>query len=118
LTIKRADRVVEPSCCPPDLSAPAKLRANDPAADARLASFAKALGHPTRVRIVRLLAARDTRMCSHLVDELPLAQSTVSEHLRVLRAAGLIRTSNVGPRGGYCLVPSALRQLKQLLKDL
>ena len=60
-----------------------------------------------RVRIVRMLAARDTRMCSHLVDELPLAQSTVSEHLRILRAAGLVRTSETGPRGGYCLVPSA-----------
>jgi ArsR family transcriptional regulator, arsenate/arsenite/antimonite-responsive transcriptional repressor len=52
------------------------------------------------------------------VDELPLAQSTVSEHLRILRGAGLIRTSSAGPRGGYCLVPSALKQLKQLLKDL
>ncbi len=65
-----------------------------------------------------MLASRDTRMCSHLVDELPLAQSTVSEHLRVLRAAGLIRTHDQGPRAGYCLVPSALQQLKQLLKDL
>jgi len=57
-------------------------------------------------------------MCSHLVDELPLAQSTVSEHLRILRAAGLVRTSADGPRAGYCLVPSALRRLKQLLGDL
>ena len=65
-----------------------------------------------------MLAARDTRMCSHLVDELPLAQSTVSEHLRILRNAGLIRTSDAGPRGGYCLDVGALRQLKQLLKDL
>ena len=97
---------------------PANLTENDPEADVRLASFAKALGHPIRVRIIRLLASRDTRMCSHLVDELPLAQSTVSEHLRILRAAGLVRTSDAGPRGGYCLVPSAVRQLKQLLKDL
>jgi ArsR family transcriptional regulator len=107
-----------PACCPPDLTPPEKLPANDPEADTRLAGFAKALGHPTRVRIIRLLASRDTSMCSHLVDELPLAQSTVSEHLRILRAAGLIRTSSVGQRGGYCLVPSALKQLKQLLKDL
>lgn len=111
-------RIVAPECCPPDLGTALALRPDDPAADARLAAFAKALGHPTRVRIIRLLASRDSRMCSHLVDDLPLAQSTVSEHLRILRAAGLVRTSDAGPRGGYCLVPSALTQLKQLLSDL
>ena len=108
----------DPSCCPPEVAALPLLRPDDPAADARLAGFAKALAHPTRVRILRLLASRDSRMCSHLVDELPLAQSTVSEHLRILRAAGLVRTSGAGPRGGYCLVPSALTQLTLLLKDL
>jgi ArsR family transcriptional regulator, arsenate/arsenite/antimonite-responsive transcriptional repressor len=118
LTMTKARAAPDLPCCPPDRAAPAKLPPNDPEADARLAAFAKALGHPTRVRIIRLLAARDARMCSHLVDELPLAQSTVSEHLRILRGAGLIRTSSAGPRGGYCLVPSALKQLKQLLKDL
>ena len=106
------------ACCPPDDTPRPRLAPDDPAADRQLAAFAKALGHPTRVRIVRLLAARDTSMCSHLVDELPLAQSTVSEHLRLLRAAGLVRVSAAGPRGGYCLVPSAIRQLKQLLTGL
>ena len=77
-----------PACCPPDLATPdTPPQANDTEGDAHLAAFAKALGHPVRVRIVRLLASRDTSMCSHLVDELPLAQSTVSEHLRILRAA-------------------------------
>lgn len=115
----RRTRSTPPGCCPPDrATAPPLPRPDDPAADALLAGFAKALGHPTRVRILRLLVARDARMCCHLVDELPLAQSTVSEHLRILRAAGLVRTSDEGPRGGYCLVPSALKQLKQLLKDL
>ncbi len=103
---------------PPEPARVTRLAPSDPAADLRLAAFAKALGHPMRVRIVRLLAARDARMCSHLVDELPLAQSTISEHLRILRAAGLVRASEAGPRGGYCLVPSALAQLKQLLTDL
>lgn len=111
-------RSAAPGCCPPDAATRPALRPDDPAADARLAAFAKALGHPSRVRLLRLLASRDSRMCSHLVDELPLAQSTVSEHLRILRAAGLVRTSGAGPRGGYCLVPSAFKQLKQLLKDL
>ena len=118
LTMQRRRRPSEPDCCPPEAPGLPAPRPDDPEADARLAAFAKALGHPMRVRIVRMLAARDTRMCSHLVDELPLAQSTVSEHLRILRAAGLVRTGEAGPRAGYCLVPSALKQLKQLLKDL
>lgn len=84
-------------------------------ADAELAAFSKAIGHPVRVRILRMLARREARMCCHIVDELPLAQSTVSEHLRILRDAGLIRVSEQGPRGGYCIVPSALKRLKALL---
>ena len=116
--MKTRPRPSDRDCCPPEGPGLPAPRPDDPEADRRLAAFAKALGHPMRVRIVRMLAARDTSMCSHLVDELPLAQSTVSEHLRILRAAGLIRTSEAGPRGGYCLVPSALKQLKQLLKDL
>jgi ArsR family transcriptional regulator len=106
------------SCCPPEVPRTPRVRPDDPAADTQLAAFTKALGHPTRVRILRLLAARHARMCSHIVDELPLAQSTVSEHLRILRAAGLVRTNEDGPRAGYCIVPSALRRLKQLLGDL
>lgn len=106
------------ACCPPDDTPRPRLAPGDPAADRQLATFAKALGHPTRVRIVRLLAARDSSMCSQLLDDLPLAQSTVSEHLRILCAAGLVRVSPAGPRGGYCVVPSAIRQLKQLLTGL
>jgi ArsR family transcriptional regulator len=116
--MKRPARPEPAACCPPDTASVPPRSARGPEADQRLATFAKALGHPVRVRIIRLLAARDARMCCHLVDELPLAQSTVSEHLRILRAAGLIRVSEAGPRGGYCLVPSALRHLEQLLEDL
>jgi len=54
-------------------------------------------------------------MCSHIVGELPLAQSTVSEHLRVLRNAGLVQANTDRPRVGYCIVPSALKRLKALL---
>lgn len=79
---------------------------------------AKALGHPVRVRILRMLASRDARMCSHIVDELPLAQSTVSEHLRILRTAGLVQVNESGPRAGYCVVPSALKRLKALLEAM
>jgi ArsR family transcriptional regulator, arsenate/arsenite/antimonite-responsive transcriptional repressor len=91
---------------------------SDPEADVQLAAYAKALAHPTRVRILRLLARKEARMCSHIVDELPLAQSTVSEHLRVLRAAGLVQANENGPCVGYCIVPAALRRMKQLLEAL
>ena len=90
----------------------------DAAADEELATFARALAHPIRVRILRMLASRDARMCSHIVDELPLAQSTVSEHLRILRTAGLVQANESGPRVGYCIVPSALTRLKALLRAL
>ena len=57
-------------------------------------------------------------MCSHIVDELPIAQSTVSEHLRILRTAGLVQVNDAGPRAGYCIVPSALKRLKVLLQAM
>lgn len=87
-----------------------------PDADTELAGFAKAIGHPVRVQILRMLARKEARMCSHIVDELPLAQSTVSEHLRILRQAGLVRANESGLRVGYCIVPSALNRLKRLLE--
>ena len=59
--------------------------------DDRLAGMAKALGHPARLRIIRLLAERQACVTGDLVAELPLAQSTISEHLRILREAGLIQ---------------------------
>ncbi len=62
-----------------------------------------------------MLASKDARMCSHIVDELPLAQSTVSEHLRILRTAGLVQMNDSGARAGYGIVPSALKRLKALL---
>lgn len=109
----------EARCCPPeDPQAVAQLKAplEGPGADNELAVFAKAIAHPVRVRILRMLARKEARMCSHIVDELPLAQSTVSEHLRILRAAGLVRANENGPRVSYCIVPSALQRLKALLE--
>jgi ArsR family transcriptional regulator len=114
--------LAEPAtCCPPESPAAVDRLAQpagDPAADEELAAFAKALGHPVRVRILRMLARKEARMCSHIVDELPLAQSTVSEHLRILRTAGLVQVNEAGPRAGYCIVPSALKRLKALLQAM
>ena len=71
--------------------------------DNRIARYAKALAHPARVAILRLLAERQTCMCGDIVDELPISQSTVSQHLRELKAAGLIQGEIDGPRVCYCI---------------
>jgi ArsR family transcriptional regulator len=102
-------------CCPPTTIEPAAGPLSGPQADADLAAFAKAMGHPVRVQILRMLAHKEAHKCSHIVDELPLAQSTVSEHLRILRKAGLVQANEQGPRVGYCIVPAALARLKALL---
>lgn len=113
----------DPLCCPPSEPAsaelaPVRLPVDDAVANDELATFAKALGHPTRVRILRMLAKKEARMCSLIVDELPLAQSSVSEHLRILKAAGLIRGREDGPRVAYCIEPAMLRRMKALLDAL
>jgi ArsR family transcriptional regulator, arsenate/arsenite/antimonite-responsive transcriptional repressor len=108
----------EPICCPPapEASGPPEFRALEgPEADDELARLAKAIGHPARVRIIRMLSRKEARVCSQIVDELPLAQSTVSEHLRILKEAGLVRSSQDGPRIGYCINFDTLRKLKALI---
>lgn len=68
-----------------------------------LADFAKAMSHPARIAILKLLAQRDECICGEIVDVLPLAQSTVSQHLKELKSAGLIEGSVDGPRSCYCI---------------
>ena len=87
-------------------------------ADDELAALAKALGHPARVRILRLLMRQGACRCGDLVDELPLAQSTVSQHLRVLREAGLVRGEVDGARACYCASDRAVRRLRALVAVL
>ncbi len=112
--MQKAEDVV---CCPtPDGTAPSDFRALEgPEADDELAKLGKAIGHPARVRIIRMLSRKEARVCSQIVDELPLAQSTVSEHLRILKEAGLVRSSQDGPRVGYCINFDTLRKLKALI---
>ena len=83
--------------------------------DAGVASLAKALGHPARVRIVRLLLGRDTCSCGEIVEQLPLAQATVSQHLKVLKEAGLIQGEIDGLRTCYCVSQERLSVLHTLL---
>jgi ArsR family transcriptional regulator len=105
-------------CCPPPKAESAAAPLDDDAADTQLATLAKALGHPARVKIVRLLVQKNACICGDIVDELPLAQSTVSQHLKVLKDAGLVRGEVDGPRVCYCIEPEMLRHLRALIDAL
>jgi ArsR family transcriptional regulator, arsenate/arsenite/antimonite-responsive transcriptional repressor len=80
-----------------------------------LATIAKALGHPARIHIVRLLLAKQSCIGCDIVDEVGLAQSTVSEHLRILKEAGVITGEIERPRVCYSLNPDSLAPLAVLL---
>ncbi len=83
-----------------------------------LAKLTWALAHPARVRIVRLLLSRTACMCGEIVEEMPLAQSTVSQHLKILKETGLVQGEIDGPRVCYCINQAALAKLKQLIESL
>jgi ArsR family transcriptional regulator, arsenate/arsenite/antimonite-responsive transcriptional repressor len=85
--------------------------------DERLAVRLKALAHPARLRILDVLAARGTCVCGEIVEVLPLAQATVSQHLKILKEAGFIQGTIEGPRSCYCLDAAALGELRRALDD-
>jgi len=68
-----------------------------------LANFAKAIAHPARIAILKVLAQKEECICGEIVNVLPLAQSTVSQHLKALLEAGLIQGTVDGPRSCYCI---------------
>ena len=84
----------------------------------RLSSILKALGHPARMEMVRIMAEAGDATCVDLVQHFSLKQPTVSEHLRVLREAGLIQQCAPGQRSGYCLNRDAITWLKQCIVTL
>lgn len=84
----------------------------------RSAEIAKALGHPARVAILKILASQNTCFCGDITEILPLAQSTVSQHLKALKDAGLIKGSVEGVRTCYCLNPDGINELNNLLSEL
>lgn len=86
--------------------------------EARAVQMFRALANPARFRIVALLAARNECIVGDLVDALPLAQSSVSEHLKVLKDAGIVVGTIDGPNRCYCLDPKALRFLSAALLSL
>jgi ArsR family transcriptional regulator len=97
-------------------SRPVKLKA-DATAD-EFAKLAWAIAHPARVQIVRLLIGREACVCGEIVDCLPLAQSTVSQHLKILKESGLIQGEVDGPKVCYCINPKQLDRLKALVTNL
>ncbi len=86
-------------------------KASFSAQEQELAAFAKALAHPARIAILKVLAQKNECICGQIVEVLPLAQSTVSQHLKELKAAGLIKGSVDGPRSCYCINWKAIEQI-------
>lgn len=76
-----------------------------------VADLSKALSHPARLAILEILSERETCICGEFVDDLPLAQASVSRHLKVLKEADLIKGDIDGPRSCYCLNKDALETL-------
>lgn len=71
--------------------------------DNKIARYAKALSHPARIAIIKVLLKENTCVCGDIVDQLPLSQSTVSQHLKELKEAGLIKGEISGAKVCYCL---------------
>jgi DNA-binding transcriptional ArsR family regulator len=88
----------------------------------RISKYAKALAHPARVAILQFLAKKDSCMCGDIVEELPLSQSTVSQHLKELKEADLIKGEIEGAKVCYCIDEkewkTAQEQLNQFFKNI
>ena len=86
--------------------------------DESLAGVARALAHPARVRIIKLLSTQTECRGADVFSELPLAQSTISEHLRVLKEAGLVSARPEGTSMVYCVVPGVLDDLATSIREM
>lgn len=89
----------------------------DPAV-VRSAEIARAMGHPARIAILKILMDRQTCFCGDITEILPLAQSTVSQHLKALKEAGLITGTVEGVKTCYCLSPEGISELNSLMTEL
>lgn len=81
-----------------------------------LAQWAKALGHPARIAILKVLAEKKSCICGEIVDVLPLAQATVSQHLKALKEAGFVEGTIDGPRSCYCIDLKAFTRMGDAIK--
>lgn len=85
--------------------------------ETQIANWAKALAHPARIAIVNILIKRNACICGDIVDELPLSQSTVSQHLKELKDAGLIQGDIEGSKTCYCIHPRNWEKAQLALRD-
>ena len=99
--------------CDPE---PVALRVDGTANE--FARLAWAVAHPARVQIVRLLIGHEACVCGEIVEQLPLAQSTVSQHLKILKEAGLIEGEVDGQKVCYCINSDRLEELKEFVAGL
>ena len=83
-----------------------------------MADVLKALGHPARLSIMQYLAASPSCICNDLVDELPLAQPTISRHLSELKRVGLIQGKISGKNICYCIDPEALKNVNEVISKM
>lgn len=86
--------------------------------DNRVSKYANALSHPARVAILKFLIKKQSCICGDIVDKLPLSQSTVSQHLKELKAAGLIKGEIEGKKVCYCIDEKEWKLAEKYLKDL
>lgn len=82
-----------------------------------LATIAKALAHPARIAILELLIKEETCVCNDIVSQLPLAQATISQHLKVLRDAGLVKGEIAPNKSCYCINPKGWKLAEGMLGD-
>ena len=86
--------------------------------DNLIANYAKALAHPARIAILRFLIQKQACVCGDIVDELPLSQSTVSQHLKELKQAGLIKGDIDGAKVCYCIDKKEWKKAKERMDQL
>lgn len=86
--------------------------------DNRIANYAKALAHPARIAVLKLLIQKQACICGDIVDELPLSQSTVSQHLKELKQSGLIKGDIEGARVCYCIDEKEWKIAKETINQL
>ena len=87
-------------------------------ATGELAVLCKALGHPARIKILQHLLTEDRCICGRIVEVLPLAQSTVSQHLKILKESGLVQGEVEGPKTCYCIDKNTLSRLFESMSAL
>ncbi|MFZ6001446.1 MAG: ArsR/SmtB family transcription factor [Bacteroidota bacterium] len=84
----------------------------------RMATLAKAFDHPARVAIIEYLMSNQTCICNDLVDELPLSQSTISQHLKELKEIGIIKGEVEGPKLNYCIDTEVWEEARDIFMNL